>query len=216
MRETDLERAHDGGQGGRGVRREVGIAAEDDDAVDVVGHDDEGIECDGGKPLGQGVPGRLGGVAGRAQPDAAVDHLPEHRLPGPGADGDEVESRLAVVVPCQSRRAPSRPGPRLPHHPPSSGRCFALGAPAPVGRVPSTPVRRGAACCARGPKVHNRASANTFVGLRPTGAASSAPTCDAYAAARCGSKSPVRVRTGLDAPSDDTTFAGDALVSPAA
>ena len=61
-----------------------------DDAVDVVGHDAEGVGCDVREPAGEVAPGGGEHVAGGIRNELAGGALAEQAQPVLGADGDEV------------------------------------------------------------------------------------------------------------------------------
>ena len=67
-------------------------------AVNVVGHHHKGIQNDTREMAVQGTPAVLSGVSVFVQLQIAVGHIAEKRFPLIGADGDEIGSRLRVVI----------------------------------------------------------------------------------------------------------------------
>ncbi len=71
--------------------------ADEDDAVEVIWHDDEGVEKDGRMVVGDCGPACVCDCSKIVQEDVAVDDIAEQRQALMGADGDEVGVSRGVV-----------------------------------------------------------------------------------------------------------------------
>lgn len=75
---------------------------DDDDAVDVVGHDDERVHHHVGPYLRRPVPFVGDDVAVRVSVHAVVDHVAEKTGASAGAYRDEIRPGLRVIIPAQA------------------------------------------------------------------------------------------------------------------
>jgi len=78
---------------------------EDDDAVNVIGHNDECVGLNAGVKCWQFVPHVLNHLTCIVQSHLTIHHLAKQTRPILRADGDEIRTRLAVVVTFQSNAA---------------------------------------------------------------------------------------------------------------
>src|SRR4051794_21416937 len=68
------------------------------DAMNVIGHDDERIQVGVGIVLGKCIPSRLNGPTGIRQPDLSLFDLAEKTVSAMSADRHEVPAYAAVVL----------------------------------------------------------------------------------------------------------------------
>ena len=79
---------------------------ESDDAVDVVRHHHEAVECDVCKPVLQRTPDTGHHLPRRFQPDAILRRFPEQAAPVLHHDRDEARARARVVESAKAQRSP--------------------------------------------------------------------------------------------------------------
>ncbi len=82
--------------GGLGIV--YGWIGEDNDGMDVIRHNHEGVQLHGREPIRQGVPHLLNHCASRIKPHPLLHHLAEQALPVLRADGDKITAGFAVVI----------------------------------------------------------------------------------------------------------------------
>ena len=74
------------------------VVEEPQDPVHVVGHDDEGVEFDGGEAGGQLMPFRRNAFARGREMDGVIENVPEEMVAALCHDRDEVGTVRGVVV----------------------------------------------------------------------------------------------------------------------
>jgi hypothetical protein len=75
----------------------------DDDPVDVIRHDAEYIQFDGGKPNRHCIPFLQDDPSRVVQVHLTIDYASEEARPILYADGNEIRSGLRIIVPFQAK-----------------------------------------------------------------------------------------------------------------
>ena len=103
------------------MRRPYGRGGDDEDAVEMVRHDDERVQVDIRDVVRDGGPTAGDDLAQLVRLEYAVHHVTEDMVTLAGADGDEVGACLGVVVfteadgaPLDAIRNPGHPAPPVP------------------------------------------------------------------------------------------------------